>query len=174
MREIRRGIEAGVDVSSYANPEISAGDMRKAFFALKDGANALENECKVPEPDKDTGLYRYYSTQRPVMPGAYPGKPTEIHNYDSRESVCGGQMMAWGYLEYEKPLTDRQMSDYELKPALREAVAVGQPSFVMQKKDAEKVSDKKPSLIENLRKKQSEIAKTGVNQKTVHEKGARE
>ena len=90
--------------------------MRKAFFALKDGTNALENQSKSAEPDKDSGMYRYYSTQRPVTPGTFPGKPTHIHNFDSRENVCGGQMRAWGYVEYEKPLTEKQMKDYELKP----------------------------------------------------------
>ena len=42
------------------------------------------------------GLYKYYSTQRPVDIGAF---------------------MAWGYLTYTRPLTKRQASDYELRPA---------------------------------------------------------
>ncbi len=174
MREIRRGIEAGVDVSAYARQDMSAGDMRKAFFALKDGTNALENEVKTPEPDKDSGMYRYYSTQRPVMPGTFPGKPVQIHNFDSRESICGGQMQAWGYLEYAEPLTEKQMSDYELKPAVKEAAAKEQPSFSMQKKETGNVSDKKPSVMENLRKKQAQIANADVAKSRTQEKGARE
>lgn len=174
MREIRRGIEAGIDVSSYAQPDISAGDMRKAFFALKDGTNALENQSQKAEPDKDSGMYRYYSTQRPVTPGTFPGKPTTIHNFDSRESVCGGQMQAWGYVEYEKPLTEKQMKDYELKPAVREAVAKEQPSFSMPEKQVEKDTGKKKSVMENLRRKQAQIAKADVKQTKSHEKGARE
>ena len=40
------------------------------------------------------GVYRYYSTQRPV-----------------------DRLMAWGELTYAKPLTEKQIEDYELKPA---------------------------------------------------------
>ena len=42
------------------------------------------------------GVYRYYSTRRPV---------------------ADGRLMAWGELTYAKPLTEKQMEDYELKPA---------------------------------------------------------
>lgn len=174
MREIRRGIEAGLDVSSYAHPDMSAGEMRKAFFALKDGTNALENQSKSVEPDKDSGLYRYYSTQRPVTPGTFPGKPTNIQNFDTRESVCGGQMQAWGYVEYKKPLTEKQMNDYELKPAVREAVAKEQPSFSVSEKPVEKETGKKKSVMENLRKKQAQIAQADVKKTKSHDKGARE
>lgn len=52
--------------------------------------------------------YRYYSTQRPVTPGAYP-KPKNnpamlIHNFSSREYVPEIGRQAWGYVEYDKPL----------------------------------------------------------------------
>lgn len=65
--------------------------------------------------------YKYYSTQRPVDIGTYPkpegNKPLEFTNYDKREPVEGGAMLAWGELAYAKPLTKKQMADYELKPA---------------------------------------------------------
>lgn len=172
MREIRRGVEARFDVSSYAKPEISAGDMRKVFFALKDKANALDSKESIPEPDEDTGLYRYYSTQRPVSNGTYPGKPENIQNFNDRQEVCGGQMRAWGYLEYKEPLTEKQMSDYELKPAIKEAVAEKQPSFSTPQKESE--GCKKPSVMENLRKKMAQIAKADAQQTKNHEKEARE
>ena len=177
MREIRRGIEAGFDVSSYAKPELSVSDMRKAFFAEKDGASALDKQLATPEPDKDTGLYRYYSTQRPVAPGTYPGKPKEIQNFDNREKVCDGRMEAWGYLDYEKPLTEKQMTDYELKPALQEAVAQKQSSFSLPKEKTDKEAGKprkKQSVMENLRKKQAQIANAEKKNTKIHEKGARE
>lgn len=172
MREIRRGVEAGFDVSTYAKPEISAGDMRKAYFAIKDEASALENMGNIPNPDKDTGLYRYYSTQRPVSIGTYPGKPENIHNFDDRQEVCEGKMQAWGYLEYKEPLTEKQMSEYELKPAIQEAVVEKQPSFSTPPK--EKDGCKKPSVMENLRKKMAQIAKADAQQTKNHEKGVRE
>ena len=67
--------------------------------------------------------YTYYSTQRPVDLGTYPrppdNLPVEIINYDvnSRIPVEGEVFEAWGELTYAKPLTEKQMEDYELKPA---------------------------------------------------------
>ena len=59
-------------------------------------------------------MKRYYSTERPVMPGGYPtpaGNPVkEIVNYDTRQDVGG--ILAWGYLEYEKPLSEKDMESY--------------------------------------------------------------
>lgn len=55
--------------------------------------------------------YKYYSTQRPVMPGTYP-KPKDnpamlIHNFEKREYVPEIGRLAWGYVEYDKPLEIR-------------------------------------------------------------------
>ena len=69
------------------------------------------------------GVYRYYSTQRPVDIGTYPkppdNQPLSIVNYDDdrRRPVADGRLMAWGELTYAKPLTEKQMEDYGLKPA---------------------------------------------------------
>lgn len=69
------------------------------------------------------GVYRYYSTQRPVDIGTYPkppdNQPISIVNYDDdrRRPVADGRLMAWGELTYAKPLNEKQMEDYELKPA---------------------------------------------------------
>jgi hypothetical protein len=64
--------------------------------------------------------YKYYSTQRPVSVGTYPtatGRPAEIFNFDTRTAVEGGAFLAWGWLEYERPLTKNQIDDYELLAA---------------------------------------------------------
>ena len=67
------------------------------------------------------GLYKYYSTQRPVDIGTFPkpprNAPDEIVNYDQRVPVENGAFLAWGHLTYTRPLTKRQASDYELRPA---------------------------------------------------------
>ena len=67
------------------------------------------------------GLYKYYSTQRPVDIGTFPkpprNAPDEIVNYDQRVPVENGSFLAWGHLTYTRPLTKRQTSDYELRPA---------------------------------------------------------
>lgn len=61
---------------------------------------------------------RYYSTQRPVMPGSFP-KPAGnrvigIHNFDTRTYCEDIEWKAWGYIDYEKPLTAKEAADYEL------------------------------------------------------------
>ena len=46
------------------------------------------------------GLYKYYSTQRPVDIGTFPkpprNAPDEIVNYDQRIPVENGSFLAWG------------------------------------------------------------------------------
>ena len=67
------------------------------------------------------GLYKYYSTQRPVDIGTFPkppdNAPDEIVNYDQRVPVEGGAFLAWGHLTYTKPLPEMPAAAYELRPA---------------------------------------------------------
>ncbi len=82
-------------------------------------------ESRVSEYQQDYGVseksaYRYYSTQRPVDIGTFPkteNGPLYLVNFDKRESVEQGQFLAWGYLVYDAPLTEKQMNDYELRAA---------------------------------------------------------
>ena len=89
------------------------------------------------------GVYRYYSTQRPVDIGTYPklpdNQPLSIVNYDDdrRRPVADGRLMAWGELTYAKPLTEKQMEDYELKPAPGNPDRV-RPSITARLKDGTK------------------------------------
>lgn len=61
---------------------------------------------------------RYYSTQRPVMPGSFPksagNKIERIVNFPARTYVDTIWRQAWGYIDYEKPLTKKEAADYEL------------------------------------------------------------
>lgn len=59
-------------------------------------------------------VYRYYSTQRPVNIHTYPSRMNvlNIKNYDNRLSVEG--LKAWGYIEFDAPLTDDEKLDYDL------------------------------------------------------------
>lgn len=67
-------------------------------------------------------VYRYYTTQRPPVPGAIPTvssdniKLVNIESYTSRRFVESINRMAWGYVGYSAPLTDEQIKDYELVP----------------------------------------------------------
>ena len=86
------------------------------------------------------GLYKYYSTQRPVDLGTFPkppgNAPVEIINFDERRMVEGGTMRAWGELAYLKPLTEKQMEGYELRPAPGNPDRAARPSITAQLKEA--------------------------------------
>lgn len=99
--------------------------------------------------------YKYYSTQRPVDIGTYPksGENPMIGftNYDSRIPVEGGAFRAWGELIYDKPLTEKEVADYELRPcpenpdlaarrAARTHKTAKQPPIAEQLKQAEKLA----------------------------------
>lgn len=58
---------------------------------------------------------RYYSTQRPVAPGTYPRKGAqEVVNFERRVHVKAIGRPAWGYIIYDRELTDKEVEDYEL------------------------------------------------------------
>lgn len=65
--------------------------------------------------------YKYYSTERPVMPGSFP-KPQgntvlNIENFNDRSYVGKIGREAWGFIEYEKPIFPVLLDDYELVAA---------------------------------------------------------
>ena len=89
---------------------------------LADRVQSYQEQFKVKIVQTEApGLYQYYSTQRPVDIGTFPkpphNAPDEIVNYDQRIPVEGGAFRAWGHRTYTKPLTEKQASDYELRPA---------------------------------------------------------
>ena len=63
----------------------------------------------------------YYSTQRPVSIGTFPkhtdNPPIRFENYNGRTWVECNTRLAWGELVYAKPLSDKDLHDYELKPS---------------------------------------------------------
>ena len=59
-------------------------------------------------------MYRYYCLYRPPMPGAIPRGVSNIMAFDERKHVDEIQREAYGYVEYDKPLTPQQVVQYEL------------------------------------------------------------
>lgn len=59
---------------------------------------------------------RYYSVERPIGFGTYPRrrKATATHNFGSETFVCDIGRTAFGWVEYEEPLSDKQADKYEL------------------------------------------------------------
>ena len=59
--------------------------------------------------------YRYYSIFRPVSIGTAPKEgQISFHNFDQREYVESIGREAWGYVEYDAPLTKKQPFQYDL------------------------------------------------------------
>jgi len=61
---------------------------------------------------------KYYSIHRPVGPGTFPkpqdNKVVDIHNYDCMTYCAEIGRKAWGYIEYQQPLTPKQAASCEL------------------------------------------------------------
>jgi len=58
-------------------------------------------------------VYRYYCRMRPPAPGAIPAEGiVHIGCYDRR--VIVHDLPAWGYVEYDRPLSEDEIEDYEL------------------------------------------------------------
>jgi len=59
-------------------------------------------------------MFKYYLVARPPSLGCQPNKTISIVDYGYKkyiEEIC---REAWGHVEYEKPLSKEQISDYEL------------------------------------------------------------
>ena len=61
-------------------------------------------------------MCKYYSLARPVCPGGYPNSSNvrSIVNFDDRKWCEDIKRFAWGYIEYEEPLSEKDAEDYEL------------------------------------------------------------
>ena len=168
------------DVQRLADPAHSAQDMKTMMRDIR------KESMKAAEAAKETGvtglqengMYRYYSTQRPVSIGTYPkdtGKPEAIVNFDQREPVDGGKAQAWGYLEYKEPLSQKQIDSYELRPAENQRERPAEKATEKTetgKKEAKAKAPAKPrkkkSVLEDLHAKQAMIAeaKTPIKAQT--------
>ncbi len=63
-------------------------------------------------------MYRYYLTQRPAMPGTFHkpqgNRVLSIENFDERTFCEEIGREAWGYVEYEKPVSAVLLRNYEM------------------------------------------------------------
>lgn len=58
-------------------------------------------------------MYRYYLTMRPPSIGTHPKGSVNTVAFDRLERF--DEFMAWGYVEYDRPLTEKEVCDYELR-----------------------------------------------------------
>lgn len=81
---------------------------------------------------------RYYSTQRPLGPGCYPkmdlpgfeNRVLDIHNFDERTYCPEIGCEAWGYIEYEKPVSLGDLMAWELVPVRKLSTDRGEDNSV--------------------------------------------
>ena len=60
-------------------------------------------------------VYKYFSILRPVGPGTYPKEGiVGFHNYNSRIPVAEIDHMAWGFLYYDRQLSEKEANNYDL------------------------------------------------------------
>ena len=59
-------------------------------------------------------IYRYYLIHRPVMIGTVPRGMVGYKNFNHMISVDEIGRTAWGYVEYDRELTEKEISEYEL------------------------------------------------------------
>lgn len=70
------------------------------------------------KPSKGGVIMKYYSTQRPLMPGCCPRAGVqEVVNFDDKKFCEEIGCEAWGFVEYNRELTQDEVDDYELTPA---------------------------------------------------------
>ena len=72
----------------------------------------------IMKPYKGGVTMKYYSTQRPLMPGCCPRAGVqEVVNFDDKKFCDEIGCEAWGFVEYNRELTQDEIDDYELVPA---------------------------------------------------------
>ncbi len=63
--------------------------------------------------------WRYYCTMRPFAPGSVPAGKEVVDwgDLDPTLPIAEIDHTAWSWIEYERKLTEKEISDYELAPA---------------------------------------------------------
>ena len=101
------------------HPAILNGFLDLTRKAILEHALERENKNAPAEPLPSDHRYTYYSILRPVDIGTIPmhPKPEKVINFDFRIPVENGAFQAWGNARYHRPLTEKQIEDYELRPS---------------------------------------------------------
>lgn len=97
-----------------ANDSLAASEIAQERW--HNGDYILDADCfsEVEFFAGETEVYRYYCLMRPVGPGAVPRDFTDWGELDHTIVIPYIDHGAWGWVEYERPLTEREIHDYEL------------------------------------------------------------
>lgn len=146
--------EKGNDVKLSTNAiKRLANNSDKVVSTIKSTADnqvvapAEPTETKLPTLKKDEVSpiaptnHRYYLTQRPPSIGTHPRGTTNVVAFDNKQPVEGIGKDAWGYVDYDKELTDNQANDYELTKDANETPKVNSLTTLETKKDIADTAD---------------------------------
>lgn len=76
-------------------------------------------------------MTRYYSPARPVMPGTFPAQGVVgVVNFDAPEFCPAIGRTAWGYIDYDAPLSPETAEAYELQAGEPERYTVAPGTIV--------------------------------------------
>jgi hypothetical protein len=106
--------------ADFRGHSLSVSDVVVLHDEERRAAYYVDRIGNVEVPEFLEGPYKYYSTQRPIDIGTLPRTetaPARIVNFDEREWREDATFKAWGYAAYDKPLTAKQIDDYELRAA---------------------------------------------------------
>ena len=67
-------------------------------------------------------MYRYYLLLRPVGIGTQPQGMADWHNFDSRKYISEIDHEAWGWVEYDQPLSQEEIDAYDMKGVIDESM----------------------------------------------------
>ena len=63
-----------------------------------------------------TNVYKYFSLLRPIMPGTFPKEGKLEHFNLNRRQYCSEiNREAWGWILYDRELTEREARSYDLR-----------------------------------------------------------
>lgn len=97
--------------------------------------------------------YKYYSTQRPIAPGTFPkpdnNKVVGLENFDDRIYCEDIQLYAWGYIEYEKPLTQYDCNSYELIPVKTKVLHLEQALAAHMRENYQNIQRRMEAVIKD-------------------------
>lgn len=87
-------------------------------ISIEDMVDELLNAYRDFSKVLNSSGYTYYSPLRPITVGCFP-KPKnntvlEIYNFDERSHIHGCDRPVWGYIIYEKELTEQAAYEYDL------------------------------------------------------------
>jgi tRNA G10 N-methylase Trm11 len=123
----------------------AAKDKKEVKKEEKADANLnTDSESDIIEAKK--GPHKYYLTQRPPSMGTHPKGTTKVVAFDQRQFVDEIGREAWGYVEYDKELSDKDIDDYELMGV--------KPQKEESSKDVNKYQQLADIVLEKLRAKE--------------------